>query len=580
MKNSKYIFLLITLIINYICPFAIPPKIGLIEIQQPDGTILNIKIVGNRDLHFTTTEEGYLLIKDPDGFYRLATLNKEGDLSSSGILPTGDATDKGLKLNHELIERIKTCRTVSTRETSQIDIRQSGLGMYKNNYPTKGNPKVPVILVEFQDVKFSSDYNAKEYFTNIICGDEVLDPEIPGSIKKYFEDQSHGQFVPEFDVYGPITLPYPVAYYGSNEGIQDGFSHYMVSQSLKILDPEVDFSQYDANGDGEIDFVYIIYAGYGENRGADPDTVWPHAGYIKGDADFVIVDGVWGNYYACSNELIFGKDEPEGICAFIHEYLHIVGLPDIYPTDPFIFAEDDWDFTAGQYTILDYGVYNNDGKTPPNLTAFERNALKWDNPIILDHPLSIELQEISSGQFGLIPTNLDNEFYLLENRQQTGWDAFIPNNGMLIWHIDYDKSIFENNQVNNKKDHQHVELIKANNEILFGHPLSNQEGYPFPGVIGNTEFTPYSTPAMVTWTKELGQYPVTNIKETERIISFDIAGGKQGDTGIMNLVTEGKNLFNIYNFNGLKIGNGDEDFVKSLPKGWYIINGEKMYLKN
>lgn len=567
-----YAIIFIWLIPSFI--FAIPPKLGNIEIQQPDGQKLTIRIVGNRDFHITTTENGIILTKDKDGFYRLADITSDGDIISSGIMASGNGEDKGIKLNAEIFRKLKVFRSRQTRDSSY-----SGIGTYKNNYPTTGNPKVPVILVEFQDVKFSDQYNAKEYFSNIIGGEGTIDFQAQqGSIKTYFKDQSHGVFIPEFDIYGPLTLPYPMEYYGSNEGIQDAFAHYMVSQSLKLLDPEVDFSQYDENKDGEIDFIYIIYAGYGENRGAGPEAIWPHAGYIKGEGDFVMVDNVWGNYYACSNELIFGNDEPEGICAFIHEYLHIIGLPDIYPTDSMVYTNDDWDYTAGQYTILDYGVYNNDGKTPPNLTAFERNALKWDEPLIFDTPLSISLEDISTGQFGLIPTEVPNEFYLLENRQKKGWDEPLPYHGLLIWHIDYDEYLFKNNMINNSRDHQHVELIKANNEILFGHPLSNQEGFPFPGCNNITEFTSATIPAMITWNNKHSQFPVTNIKEAEGIISFDIAGGEEQDSNVASILHD-EDFYVIYNISGMKIGQGNKSLVENLPPGLYIINGKKVVVK-
>lgn len=472
---------------------------------------------------------------------------------------------------------------------------QSGLGMYRTNYPTTGNPRVPVILVEYQDVKFSTRNDAKDYFTRMMNGENFTDYGAIGSVAEYFRDQSDGKFVPEFDVYGPVTLPENREYYGSNYGQGwDAKAHYMVSHALKILDKDVDFSKYDANGDGDIDFVYIFYAGQGENRGGGEDTVWPHAGNIKSDGDFVIVDGVWGNYYACSNELI-SEESPEGMCAFIHEYSHILGLPDLYPSDSNIYLNEGWDYTVGQYSIMDYGVYNQDGRVPPNFTAYERNALKWGEPIVIENAQAIELDDISTGTFYLVPTERETEFFLLENRQQTGWDSGLPGHGLLVWHIDYDKDAFENNNVNNLKEHQRVELIKANGEILFGTPLSNQEGFPFPGTSGHTEFTASSTPAFLSWTGNDPGFPLTKIREVNGKVRFCVAGAEDNfvdeepgeepgseeepDAGVNGIIPDREEEITVYFLSGVRLINrGDRESIKNLPAGLYIINGKKVKL--
>lgn len=573
MRNTRHVLTALSLLMTGSIVYAIPPKLDPTPIIQPDGSTVTIKVVGNRDLHFTVDEEGTLLTRDQDGFFKLARVNENGEVVSTGIKATESNSPAAVKLNNELVKKVKKARTVPTRA------EQSGLGMYKKGYPTKGSPKVPVILVEFQDVKFSDNYDAKEYFTNLITGENFTDQGAPGSIKKYFEDQSQGVFVPQFDVYGPVTLSKNMAYYGSNNGIQDALSHYMVSESLKILNPDVDFSQYDADQDKDIDFVYIIYAGYGENRGAGEDTIWPHAGYIKGDGDYVTVDGVWGNNYACSNELVFGTDEPEGMGAFVHEYSHIIGLPDIYPTSPEILMFEGWDYTAGQYTILDYGPYNNDGKTPPNYTAYERNALKWgEEPIMLEKTAKMELEDISTGRFALIPTEDKNEFFLIENRQQTGWDEHIPNHGMLVWHIDYNRQKFQNNQVNNDKNHQHVRLVKANNEMLFGHPRDNQLGYPFPGTTGATEFTSETTPALLAWDGSILAVEIKNITEDSEsgLVTFDVVSTNpdaDDPAKVDTLETELNKGSDIFNLQGMKVS------PDRLTKGIYIINGRKTVIR-
>ena len=576
MKNLKLILATLSLTVGA-SAFAIPAKLGVRQLKQPDGSSIAVKLVGNRNLHFYTTVDDQILIQDNDGFFCYAELTERGDLISTDIRPVDSKKVKGVTLSPQVVERIKSAR-VATRA-----LPQEGMGLYQNYYPTKGSPKVPVILVEFQDVKFSDTYDATEYFTNLVSGDNFEDPDIPGSIKQYFSDQSHGAFVPDFDIYGPITVDNDMAYYGANLFSGDDNAHKMVAEAVKQLDSQVDFSQYDVDKNGDIDFVYIIYAGYGENRDGGPDSIWPHAGMLKRNANFVTVDGVWVNSYACSNELI-SEGNPEGPAAFIHEFSHIIGLPDLYPTDDMVIITGEFDYTPGYYSILDYGVYVNDGKTPPNYSAFERNAVKWDTPILIEEEGDYSLDEISTGQFYLIPTDVNNEFFLLENRQQQGWDRGLTGHGLLIWHIDYQRAKFQNNEVNNKKEHQLVELIRANNEVCFGHPLTNQEGFPFPGTSQNTEFSATSTPAMLAWSGYDMNMPVTNIAEKDGVVTFRIGQGsdddeEDGTTGVAGIDADANGLYVVYNVSGVKVAQGNASIVDSLPKGLYIINGKKVVVK-
>lgn len=522
---------------------AIPAKLDLKTITQPDGTVIKVKTVGDEALHFTVTEDGLLLHQDSDGFYRLANINAEGNLESTGVTPEK--------------------RTLSTPVTNLTDVDvmavrklrserrqapQSGLGMYQKRYPTTGTQRIPVFLVEYQDVRFSEDYDVKAYFEDMVNGEDFTQFGGTGSIAKYYADQSGGKFTPQFDVYGPVTLPENQAYYGGNYGQGwDAKAHYMLSHAAKLLDSEVDFKNYDSDGDGDVDFVYIFYAGQGEHNQGDENTVWPHAGYIKQNADFCICDGKWLNAYACSSEL--EGDIPAGIGPFAHEFAHVIGLPDLYATDPMF---SDRLVNPGMYTLLDYGCYNNDQRTPPNFTAYERNALKWNEPIMLNEPLSVDLQELSTGQFGLIPTTNVNEFWLLENRQLVGWDAYLPAHGLLIWQIDYNATAFSNNEVNNNPSHQRVDIIEANDIQDF---LHNGDGFTYPGTTGNTEFTQTSVPAMMAWNGPTPDLPVTRIREKDGIVSFDIAGGNPGVVTGVESILDQQTAPVYYNLQGIRVMN-------------------------
>ena len=491
---------------------AKPAMQGIRIVNQPDGTELKIKVVGDERLHFVTTEDGKILHMDDNGVYTLGKIAPEGYIVSTGISPFDSNADKyAVSLSDINIKELTDIRK------KKRGARQTGYGLTNSSYPTTGSPKGLIILVEYSDVKFHSEenYDGTEYFNDMINGENFTQNGGTGSALQYFKEQSGGLFVPEFDVLGPVTLPNNQSYYGRNDWYgNDQNAHQMVVHAIDILDETVDFSQYDIDNDGVLDNVYIFYAGQGEADYGGSSTVWPHSWDLREAGVNKIVDGVKVGHYACSNE--WDKTTPTGVGTFIHEFSHVLGLPDLYHT-----VNSGIDCTPLDYSVLDYGPYNNQGRTPPNYGAFELNALGWREPIMLDEPASVVLENISSGQFGLIPTGKDTEFFLLENRQLEGWDTYIPNHGLLIWHIDYVPVVFMSNTVNNYTTHQYVDIVEANNQP----GRQTKDGYTFPGTTGKTSFTSTTQPALKAWDGSEIDLPITDITENNGLISFDVAGG-------------------------------------------------------
>lgn len=509
---------------------AVVAKRGFRTVTQPDGSQLKIRVIGDEYLHFTTDEEGHLLCKDAAGFYTYAEIDTDGSFRSTGKrLNDPSYKASALKLSDVDIERLSEKRNVATRRMQSYTVPaqrallkspakapQTGKGLSYSTYQHFGSPKGLIILVEFSDKKFTLS-NPAAYFNDMINGSDFTQYGGTGSALKYFTDQSAGQFTPDFDVLGPVTLPNKCSYYGGNDRYGDDMHPAeMVTDAIKILDSSIDFKQYDTDGDGYIDNVFVFYAGQGEASGGDDDTVWPHSWDIESAGLRLTVDGVKVGHYACSNE--WEGNRPDGVGTFIHEFSHVLGLPDLYHTTENVY------YTPCDYSVLDYGPYNNEGRTPPNYGAYELNAMGWFEPIMMDRPMQVKLNPIISGEFGLIPTSSDNEFFLFENRQQEGWDKYIPGHGMLIWHIDYKAAVFDNNVVNNTKSHQYVDIEEANNNPD-GSKTSTMKGWPFPGTSGNTSFTATTTPALKTWSGQGIDLPVTDIKETGGVISFNVAGG-------------------------------------------------------
>lgn len=492
-----------------------------------------------------------------------------------------------------------------------------GPGLYDYSFPCTGKQKVLVILAEFQDVKFNSKnkapYNkidSKTYFTEMLNKKGFDTYGGTGSARDWFIDNSNGLFEPEFDVYGPVTLPQNVKYYGENDPKNrdnDKRPHQMIIDACKALDGEIDFREYDRDGNGYVDNVYVFYAGYGEaDTEGQENTVWPHSWEISSATapnDFVSgnpleLDGVYIDRYACSNETcgivgisddgynyVYG-DRPDGIGTFVHEFSHVMGLPDLYSTEEEYESYKDVPFTPEEFSVMDYGPYNNDGLTPPNYSAYERYALDWMKPEMLASGTQSLENLADSNRAFIIKTEREQEFYLVENRQQTGWDKYLPGHGMFVWHVDFDQSVFVNNEVNNTKSHQYVDLVEADNiqdyptgEDYWGYyiyPESTRTGDPFPGTKRVKSFGYNTTPSLRSWSGTNLGVELTDIAENSGVISFvsavDANNQYNGESGVTDITEETEVLdADIYDMQGLQVGVKKGGKMPHLAPGIYIL---------
>lgn len=528
---------------------AKPAYPGLMTVTTADNETLNVRLVGDEFYHQYFTEDGYPLLEKEGNFF-YCDLDDEGNVLDSGIKAT--AHGKRSALAKEFLGRIdtgklegrigrraaKSARRLSLADRDSSSPRrvrsaaaaqdgppyEKGYGLFSNvHFPAYGDQKAIVILVEYKDVKFNSSYDPKDYFTRMLNEDDFSDYGGTGSAAQYFRQNSGGAFCPEFDVFGPVTLSKNRSAYGGNDWYgNDKDPAAMVKEACDALDDIVDFREYDRDNDGIVDNIFIFYAGQGEASGGSSDCVWPHswdmvsAGYRN-----LKYDGVQIYTYGCSNEweTYYGKGRPDGVGTFIHEFSHVMGLPDLYATS-YTTA-----FTPGEWSALDYGPYNNNGMTPPNYGAFERYALGWTKPLEVDRAVSATLPPIDTNVCGIIRTPKNTEFFLLENRQQTGWDTYIPHHGMLIWHIDYNSSVWTSNTVNNSATHQYVDIEEADGT----QNRNSMKGDPFPGTSNKTSFTSSTKPAMKTWSNQNIDYPITDIAESDGLITFNVLGGSPSE---------------------------------------------------
>lgn len=544
-KNLTGVLCLLLLIASVPGMYAKPARAGWREVAGADGKPMKVRLAGDEFSHQYFTEDGYPL-ENRDGVFYHCNVTTAGDVVESNIgataleSRTAEAARFVSKLDKRAIESGLRARTLKSpmrraREKASRSPRmanrgseatgapyEKGPGLFPDaTFPAYGKQKALVLLVEFSDVKFTLS-NPHDYFSRMLGERGFADYGATGCAEEYFEESSGGAFQPEFVLAGPVTLSHPMRYYGANQGGagNDVRAGEMIVEACTLADADVDFSEFDRDGDGFIDNVYVFYAGQGEATCEDPNTIWPHSWNItQAFTEPKIFDGKQLDYYACSNEweTYNGKGRPDGVGTFIHEFSHVLGLPDLYETTYGTGA-----FTPGTWSVLDYGPYNNDGMTPPAYGAFERYALGWVKPREVDRPVNATLQPIGENVAGIIRTGRSNEFFLIENRQQTGWDTFIPGHGMLVWHIDYDGAVWRGNRVNNDPNHQYVDLEEADNRQTDW----SRDGDSFPGASGIRSFTSQTRPAMRTWSGTAIDFPISDITETaEGNITFTVLDG-------------------------------------------------------
>lgn len=526
---------------------AKPAKQGFFTVTDADGSRLKVRLAGDEFFHQYFTEDGYPLLEQ-NGNYYYCNFDASGNIVNSGIKATGvemrnkAAKDYLLTVDKSVLETRIQARAAKSPRLAGMNVAGSGAvkapmkaedgndgppydrgyGLFPDQrFPAYNDQKAIVILVEYTDVKFKTTYQggvtAIDYFTRMLNEDDFNDYGGTGSAAQYFRLNSGDSFRPEFDVYGPIALAHNQSYYGGNDWWgNDQNPGAMVKEACDALVDIVDFRDYDRNHDGLVDNVFIFYAGQGEASGGSANTVWPHswnmtsAGFSQSECTY---DGVRVYTYGCSNEWESGR--PDGVGTFVHEFSHVMGLPDLYATS-YTSA-----FTPGAWSAMDYGPYNNDGMTPPLYSAFERYALGWLKPWEVDRAISATLPPISENVCGVIRTAKDKEFFLIENRQQESWDTYIPGHGMLVWHVDYDESVWSSNKVNNTPSHQYVDIEEADGT----QSDYSRNGDSFPGASNKTSFTASTNPAMKTWNGTAINYPITDIAENNGIITFNVLGG-------------------------------------------------------
>ena len=478
------------------CLWAVPAYTGWQVRTLADGSQVTVRQMGDEFYHYWETKDGKLAVEQADGTFIVRE------------------------------EAVPSRAAVKARRTKAQQRRMKAVGSTPNLAP-----RGVVILVNFSDCAMGNGHtnavfdnmcNATNCTTNSYEGIQY------GSAAQYFSDQSNGTYRPQFDLFGPVTLPHPVAYYGEAgtkviNGEEDEqndlyMADFVIDAVLAAENAGCDFSQYDSDGDEWVDFVYFIYAGKGQAAGGTSETIWPHNwnfvsalffGSTHGTSEYYFydydnynllnVDGVYIGNYACSAELDY-MGQLGGIGTLCHEFGHVMGLPDLYDTEYGYNYEND--LTPGTWDIMDGGAYNGNGHCPPNYSPWEKYFFGWVTPanpgnkaangtLYANGTEDYNVYQINSSGSLMGATDAGLCYYL-ENRQQSGWDSYIPSHGMVVWRVDYDEDLWTSNAPNNTENDPHLTVSRAYN----------------------------------TW-EVVYDKPVTDIRETNGVVTFKYKGGEE-----------------------------------------------------
>lgn len=562
-------------------------------VTQPDGTQLTIIVHGDEDCNWYTTSDGVLLYPIGNSYF-VASISANGEIAPTTLL----AHERSMRPDNETSiiakqDKAAFYSAIKGRQ-QQYRARRISIGTAATSYfPHTGSPKALVILVEFSDTLFSVSEPS-------VVFDEYLNYEgssMPdhsnyerrnhGSVRQYFNDMSNGAFTPQFDVYGPVRMEKPSAYYGEGTDNMTRIKEMIVA-ACDSIDKDVDFTEYDQDGDGFVDLVYVIYAGYSQSVGGNSvDCIWPKSGTLGSVSN--TFDGMKINRFGINNELNYYPGRkfnsyPEitkrinGIGLFCHEFSHTLGFPDLY-------CELEVDNQELEYwDLMDGGEYVDNGYTPAPYSPWEKEVAGWTT---IDEITEAKQITLADGQAVRIKSDTSDEYIILLNMQNNGWAKAMLGHGMLVYRIDYpydSVNLFDKpNAITSGKPA--VTLLPADGLLISSYRVYDSEpsdtkpysimeyinshyGDPYPGTSNVTEIEKFQMNECVI------EKPIYNITENleEGTISFEYLNKIiNGIDNISDLHSQDAKQ-TVYSIDGRNLGT---DFSK-LAKGIYIVGGKKI----
>jgi len=550
----KKIFMLFLLGLLCVGAQAIPADPVPVQVAQPDGSMLTVVLHGDEFIHYTTTLDGYTVMKNAAGYYTYARLDgnrlvagdcvahdaahrTSADLAALATIPKGLVSEQQVQTG---------TRKMNRRNSAMRRVGADGMMDYDRF-------RGLIILVNFNDKEFSMS-NPGSFYDDMVNTHNFNGYSLngryvrmTGSVRDYFYDNSNHIFDPAFDVVGPVNVNYSCKYPNGTNNADDVFH-----AALEAADPYVDYSEYDSDGDGYVDMVFFLVAGLSSNySGNDEAYLWPHMFYLYWAPPH---DGKYFGLYACSTEIAGWENsyykDVNGIGTFCHEFGHVLGLPDLYDTD--YSGSGGESRNPGEWSIMAGGSGNNFGRNPVGYSLYERYALGFTTPTVINAEGPQTLQALDESNQGLrLNTPNSHEYFLIENRQPGKWDVNLPGSGMMVARVDSSSvRVWENNEVNVNPNRMYYELLRAN------YMGDDSEYDPFPGASNVTKLTNYTKPNLLTWDKQFNEYSIKDIAMNNGVITFNV----EADNSLMTIVED---------FEGMPIATTQSDKgVKGVYAKW------------
>ncbi|MBQ7422968.1 MAG: M6 family metalloprotease domain-containing protein, partial [Prevotella sp.] len=558
--------------------------------------------------HYYITRDKVPVIASKDAYCYANALGFA--MISSGMVAHEASERSEIEMGY--IQQLSEVKSVEhfRRMAARKGIARKNMQSARKTMDFQGSKKSIIILVEFSNKTFTGT-DVQTYYDNMANQIGYNVNNAPGSVHDFFTDMSRGQFDLTFDVVGPVTVSQRANYYGGqydgDNSEYQGVRHAdeLVIEACRLADQQYDinWADYDWNGDGEVEEVFVYYAGYGQATGGSRGTVWPHMGWLSdfGEDVPITIDGVKIDVYACANELYGNSGSRKmGHGTFCHEFSHCLGFPDMYDTSY------SGNLGMGEFDIMDLGNYNgpnNMAWCPAGYTSWERYMAGWleleellpDDTIRGLRPLV----EDTAKAYVIYNDAYKDEFYTLENRVKKSWDKYIPSEGLLITHVDYDKVLFDNNIVNTElsaseagqyglpaNDHERMSSFKLVDTTYYHNWFTDEDEQEislkdatYPLQNGVDSLTDNSIPMAILYNAgpdntKLMHKPIYGIEfDSDKNISFVFMPKEKEDPQLTEIVNVGyavRNKIIVYNLDGVKIAESDNLDTLSLPSGIYI----------
>ena len=468
-----------------------------------DGENVCIRLFGDEHCKWAETEEGRTIMHANDNSWWYAYKMKDGNLGISAYRYSAVKNmEKGLK--NFLKNTPLHLRPLNNKHSE-----------YRQSIRTKvvGERRVLVILMAFRDLNFTK---SKDDFEQLFNQKGYIKDGAQGSVKDYYLSASYNQLELTSNIYGPYIASHDMGYYGNNVASGSDINpRALFEEAIDAVSREIDLKIYDGDGDGFLDNVHIIYAGYGEEAGGAASAIWAHESTFSRPYS---IQNVKIDKYSCAPEL--RGNSGNGISRIgphCHEIGHALGAMDFYDTN---YATDGQYSGTGRWDVMAQGSWNNDGISPADFNPYVKAYnYGWVVPKVLPKGQVTISPSNFSADYYILSSSEEGDYYLMENRSKDMWGVGLPGHGLLFYHIHQDIANARNKINTSSPQKCYIVCASSKSQKPGDSPSSygeiNSAGCPYPGVSHNTSFFSGSTPAAFYWIGDACGIDVQDIRQLD-----------------------------------------------------------------